>query len=219
VTVADTRMRARFGDVELDAASRQVWRAGREVHLSPKAFELLALLVERRPAAVPKSEIRQRLWHDTFVSDTNLPTLIAEIRDAIGDDARHPQFVRTVHRFGYAFQGEITERVERRADDSATAWLIGATSQIGLVQGDNVLGREGAGIVALDSPTISRRHAKITIGLDTATVEDLGSKNGTFVNDTPITSAVKVVDGDAVRVGSLVFTFRFARPGSSTQTI
>ena len=120
-------MRARFGDVELDSASRQVWRAGREVHLSNKAFELLALLVERRPAAVPKSEIHQRLWHDTFVSDTNLPTLVAEIRDAIGDDARHPQFVRTVHRFGYAFQGELAEQVERGADDAAAAWLIGAS--------------------------------------------------------------------------------------------
>jgi len=213
-------MRVRFGDVELDTDSRQLWRAGSEVHLSTKAFDLLALLIARRPAAVPKSDIHQHLWRNTFVSDTNLPTLIAEIRDAIGEDARRARFVRTVHRIGYAFQGDTGEPTERSTDISTkVAWLIGATTQIGLAHGENVLGREGAGVLALDSPTISRRHAKLTIGLDAASVEDLGSKNGTYVNDTPITSAVKVVDGDAVRVGSLVFTFRFARPGSSTQTI
>ena len=208
-------MKVRFGEIELDADSRQLWRAGRDVHLSNKAFDLLALLVARRPAAVPKSEIHQHLWQDTFVSDTNLPTLIAEIRSAIGDDARKARFVRTVHRFGYAFQADAAEPPEA----SASAWLIGATTRIGVLAGENVLGREGAGILAIDSPTISRRHARLTVGADAATIEDLGSKNGTYVNSERVTSPVRVVEGDLVRVGSLVFTFRFARPDSSTQTI
>ena len=212
-------MRVRFGDVELDSDSRQLRRAGREVHLSNKAFDLLALLLARRPAAVPKSEIHQHLWHDTFVSESNLPTLVAEIREAIGDDARRSQFVRTVHRFGYAFQADTVEPLDQSADAAAAAWLIGAATRFAVVRGDNILGREGAGVLALDSPTISRRHARLTVGADTATVEDLGSKNGTYVNGTRVTSSMVVADGDVVRVGELVFTFRLARPVSSTQTI
>src|SRR5437868_697806 len=83
----------RFGLNELDCASRRLWRDRCEVHLSTKAFDLLTLLVERRPAAVHKSEIKERLWPDTFVSATNLPTLIAEIREALGDDVRQAQFI------------------------------------------------------------------------------------------------------------------------------
>jgi DNA-binding winged helix-turn-helix (wHTH) protein len=212
-------MKMRFGDVELDSDSRQLRRAGREVHLSTKAFDLLTLLVARRPAAVPKSEIQEHLWRDTFVSDTNLPTLIAEIRAAIGDDARRTRFVRTVHRFGYAFQGDTAEPCDQAGDQPAAAWLIGPSTSIGLRRGENVLGREGAGILTIDSPTISRRHARVVAADGTATIEDLGSKNGTYVNGARVTSRVPVTEGDEVRVGSLVFTFRFARPGSSTQTI
>ena len=95
-------MKLHFANNQLDCASRQLWHDGREVRLSTKAFDLLALLAERRPAAVPKSDIKDRLWPETFVSDTNLPTLIAEVRDALGDDARQGQFIRTVHGFGYA---------------------------------------------------------------------------------------------------------------------
>ena len=89
-----------------DAETRQLWRGEREFHLSPKAFDLLALLVARRPAAVSKIAIRELLWPDTFVSETNLPALVAEIRAALGDDAREPRFVRTLHRIGYAFHGQ-----------------------------------------------------------------------------------------------------------------
>jgi DNA-binding winged helix-turn-helix (wHTH) protein len=210
-------VRLRFGDVEFDARTRQLWRAGQEVHLSTKAFDLLTLLVEGRPAVVPKSDIKKHLWPDTFVSDTNLPTLISEIRDAVGDDGRRARFVRTVYGCGYSFVGDAVDPRTGRVD--AVGWLIGATHRIGVTPGDNVLGREGADVLALDSPTISRRHAKLTLKDDTATLEDLGSKNGTYVNEVRVTSPVAVADGDVVRAGSLVFTFRFARPGSSTQTI
>jgi DNA-binding winged helix-turn-helix (wHTH) protein len=213
----DSHVRLRFGDVEFDALTRQLWRGGQEVHLSTKAFDLLTLLMERRPTVVPKPDIKKHLWPETFVSDTNLPTLIAEIRDAIGDDGRRARFVRTVYGFGYSFVGDAVDSGIGRLD--AVGWLIGATHRIAVAPGDNVLGREGADVLALDSPTISRRHAKLTLSGDTATLEDLGSKNGTYVNEVRVTSPVAVADGDVVRTGSLVFTFRFTRPGSSTQTI
>jgi len=212
----------RFGLNELDCASRRLWRDGGEVHLSTKAFDLLTLLVERRPAAVHKSEIKERLWPDTFVSATNLPTLIAEIREALGDDVRQAQFIRTVHGFGYAFSGDAIAAVTTLPSapiEPELAWLVGQRSRIGLRRGENVLGREGNDVIALLSPTVSRRHVRFVLSGEQATIEDLGSKNGTYVNDTRITSATPLADGDVVRVGSLVFTIRFARPGTSTQTL
>jgi len=213
-------VRVRFGDADLDSDRRQLRRSGIPQHVSPKAFDLLLLLLERRPAAVPKADIRSRLWPDTFVSDTNLPTLVAELREAIGDDAKHPRFVRTVHGFGYSFDGDVIETPAAGAESAPpAAWLVGATARIGVASGENVLGREGDGIVAIESATISRRHARLTVTAAGGTVEDLGSKNGTFVNNTRVSEPVGISDGDVLRVGSLVFTFRLVRPGSSTQTI
>src|SRR5262245_31472006 len=102
-------VKVRFGEVRFDSEARHLSREGRDVHLSGKAFELLRLLLERRPAALSKAEIQEHLWPDTFVSEANLPTLVTEIRDAIDDDARQPRFVRTVHGFGYSFSGEVTD--------------------------------------------------------------------------------------------------------------
>src|SRR5687767_4641201 len=93
-----------FGDFVFDAKARLLTRKGEPVHLTAKACELLHLLASRRPDAVAKKEIHQKLWPDTFVSDVSLTTLIFELRTALGESARAPRFVRTVHGDGYAFQ-------------------------------------------------------------------------------------------------------------------
>src|SRR6266699_652694 len=97
-----------FGSFTLDAGARQLCRGRDPIHLSPKAFDLLALLVHRRPEALSKSQILDTLWPDTFVSEGNLAVLIKEIRDAIGDTAQRPTFIRRVQRFGSAFSGIAT---------------------------------------------------------------------------------------------------------------
>jgi DNA-binding winged helix-turn-helix (wHTH) protein len=96
-------MRLRFSEFVFDADSRRLTRGGEAVHLEPKAFELLELLLEKRPAAVAKSAIRDRLWPRTFVSESSLTTLAAQLRRALGEEDR---LIRTVHGFGYAFDGE-----------------------------------------------------------------------------------------------------------------
>src|SRR5262245_3995756 len=96
----------------MDVGTRQLLEADREVHLSPKAFDLLAALLGARPRALSKAELHALLWPDTFVSEANLAVLVAEIRDAIDDDARTPRFVRTVQRYGYAFHGKARELAE-----------------------------------------------------------------------------------------------------------
>ena len=213
-------MRLQFDDLTFDDDTRQLWVRGEEIRLSPKAFDLLALLVARRPNAVSKTDIRGQLWPRTFVSDSSLPSLVSEIRDAIGDSRRKPGFVRTVHRFGYAFQAESAPMPHQAAAaiSGPNAWLLGRTAEVALLPGENVLGREGDGIILMKSSTVSRRHARIVINAKGAVIEDLKSKNGTFVNDRRVSGPTPVTEGDQVRIGSLLFTFRRSQGSQSTET-
>ena len=93
-----------FGNFLLDLDTHELMRAGTPVSLSPKAFQLLGILVENRPKALSKTELQDRLWPSTFVVEKNLTNLVSEIREALGDDPMHPRFIRTVHRFGYSFR-------------------------------------------------------------------------------------------------------------------
>jgi non-specific serine/threonine protein kinase len=92
-----------FGDFVLDLGTRELVRAGTPVSLPPKAFQLLGLLIECHPRALSKAELQDRLWPGTFVVEKNLTNLVSEIREALGDDPATPRFIRTVHRYGYAF--------------------------------------------------------------------------------------------------------------------
>ena len=98
-----------FGDFELDQERRQLLRAGEPVPLEPKAYELLSLLLERRPRALSRAQIRDAIWPQTFVSESTLAVVVNGIRQALADDARAPRFIRTVHGFGYAFCGEARD--------------------------------------------------------------------------------------------------------------
>ena len=213
-------MPLQFDDLTFDPDTRQIWIGRKEVRLSPKAFDLLALLVARRPKAVSKADIREHLWPATFVSDSNLPSLISEIRDAIADHRRKPGLLRTLHGFGYAFQAEHGPATQpgTPASDAPNGWLVGSTAEVALLPGENMIGREGEGVILVKSSTVSRRHARIAIDASGAVVEDLGSKNGTYVNDQRIGVPTPVVDGDQVRIGSLLFTFRVSQGNETTET-
>jgi DNA-binding winged helix-turn-helix (wHTH) protein len=214
-------VRLQFDDLTFDSDARQLWLGRQEVGLSPKAFDLLALLIEQRPRAISKVEIRERLWPGTFVSDSNLPSLVSEIRAAIRDHERERRFLRTLHGRGYAFQAPEPESAQQGASSipAPDGWLVGTVAEIPLFAGENVLGREGPGVILLKSSTVSRRHARIVIDSHGVVAEDLGSKNGTYVNDRRLSTPTPVVNGDQVRIGSLLFTFRHSQPAGSTQTV
>lgn len=213
-------MKLRLGELTFDADTRQLLRGVEEVHLSPKAFELLKILVEQRPRAMSKQELHERLWPDTFVSEVNLASLIAEVRSALGDAATNPAFIRTARRFGYAFCGVVTEAPDTRSIDDTTSfcWLIKDGRRVPLRPGENVLGRDLNDGVSIDSPTVSRRHARIVISESEAVVEDLQSKNGTFVGEQPVSGALRLKDGDEIRVGSVIVRFRKTSPKGPTAT-
>jgi DNA-binding winged helix-turn-helix (wHTH) protein len=211
-----------FGEFVLDLDTRELLRGGRPVPLSPKAFHLLGLLVEHRPKALSKRDLQERLWPGTFVVEKNIANLVAEIRDALGDDANDPHFVRTVHRFGYAFQAPPAAPPARgegsRARTAARFRVVWAGARTALRDGEHVIGRDPDLELFLDSASVSRHHARITIAGDGATLEDLGSKNGTFVGERRIRSATRLADGDTIRVGSVTLTFYAIRAAGSTET-
>ena len=209
-----------FGDFTLDGGTRELRLRELPVHLTPKAFELLAILIEQRPRAVAKSVLQERLWPATFVSEANLPILVAEIRAALGDSARTPAFIRTVHGFGYAFSADTIDGAPppRPAAGPSTCWLISKTRHVALQEGENIIGRDPSGHVWLDARGVSRRHARITVNDTSATIEDLESKNGTWVNDGRVTAAHALGDGDQIRMGTLRLTFRVWTDGGSTET-
>jgi hypothetical protein len=180
----------------------------------------MELLLAERPRAVSKGQIFERLWPNTFVSETNLASLVCEIRSAIGEDARSATLVRTVRGFGYAFGGEVTDSGGAPAEASPELCyrLTWRNREIELREGENVLGRTHDAVVWIDSPTVSRRHARIVVARGRATVEDLGSKNGTKVNGERVDSAA-LSDGDRIELGSVSMTFRAFSAEPSTVTL
>ncbi|MFN7990415.1 MAG: FHA domain-containing protein [Thermoanaerobaculia bacterium] len=210
-------MKLRFGDVTFDGGRRLLIRGPDVVHLSPKAFQLLELLLTRRPDAVSKVEIQETLWPRTFVSETNLPALVNEVRNALGDNAKEPEFVRTVHGFGYAFEASVRElaQLEPAEDRHVVIW---GSHEIRLAEGANVVGRERSADVWIGHPSVSREHARITIHGASAEIEDLGSRNGTFRGLEPVTSAVTLNDGDEIRLGTVVLCYRRGSPEASTES-
>lgn len=213
-------MRLQFGPFLLDSETRQLLRERSEVALSPKAFHLLLLLVDNRARAMSRDELQQQLWPSTFVLETNLAGLIAEVRRALGDTAERPTFVRTMHRFGYRFIADVQEAERPLAVDHTRTicWLLWETRQVALSEGDNLIGRGVDASVWIDAAGVSRHHARIVVQRGEATLEDLGSKNGTYVDGERVTMPQRLANGDQIRLGSVVITFRIPVSPGATET-
>ncbi len=214
-------MRAQFGEFLVDSDSRLLLRQGEPLHLSRKAFDALCVLLERRPNAVTKEELHARLWPGTFVVDANLSVTIAEIRRVLGDDPQASRFVRTVHRIGYAFCGEShgVTATERDNGGARRAWLTWNDRVLALSDGENLIGRDPDCAAWLDVSGVSRRHARIRVDGHIATIEDLGSKNGTWVGESAVKGLQPLADGDRIRIGPLDLTFRNWSGAAGTETV
>jgi len=210
-------MRLTFGDCVFDSGTREVFRGNRRVIISPKAFQLLEILIDRRPNAISKEELYQLLWPSTFVSDANLPNLVGELRDELGDDARTPRLIRTVQRFGYAFVARTQAAPPRGRPRSSSVYrLIWGDREVALNHGENLFGRDEDAIVWIDDHLVSRRHARILIDESGALLEDLGSKNGTYLRGEKIRGAARLADGDLLTIGPASMTFRVLKETATT---
>lgn len=213
-------MRVRFGECSLDSAARRLVRAGRAVHLSPKAFDLLLFLVTERPRAVPKRELVDRIWPDVFVSENSLTRAVNEIRDALGARSRDSSVVRTVHGHGNAFNATVVEEPED-GESSAGApacWRTGGDLEFALSEEQHIIGRDLDATIRLESSKVSRRYAVLDVRGGRATMTDLGSKNGTCVRGVRIDASTPLNSGDTLAIGPYMLTFTTAGLSQTTET-
>jgi DNA-binding winged helix-turn-helix (wHTH) protein len=210
-------MAVQFGPFTLDAARRHLLREGEVAHLTPKAFDLLLLLVNEAPRVISKRELHERLWPATFVSDATLVGLVKELRRALHDHDDRAPVIRTVHRIGYALCPEV-HAAGPGARARAWHWLVFRGRRIVLRDGDNIIGRDPGSDVWLDIAGVSRRHARIIVGDHDASLEDLGSKNGTTVGDGRVQQPVALQDGASIAFGPVTGVYRTSTAGMSTET-
>ncbi|HET7710476.1 MAG TPA: FHA domain-containing protein [Thermoanaerobaculia bacterium] len=208
-------MRVAFGAFEFDSDRRLLLEDSSPIHLPPKAFRLLEVLVASSPRALSKDELSSAIWTDAVVDESNLAGLVADLRETLRDDSRKPRFIRTVHGFGYAFCGEVTP-LEARVK---VAVLLFRGEELSLYRGENILGRDPTADVQVDDSTVSRRHARVSISADEMTLEDLGSKNGTFLGEEQVTTPTRISPGQTIILGDAQLILRGSKSLGSTVTV
>jgi DNA-binding winged helix-turn-helix (wHTH) protein len=192
----------RFGPFELDVARGELLENGDPVTIQPKPFLLLTHLVKNAGRLFSTEELVDILWPDVHVSEASLSQAMSRLRNALGETPRNAVFLETVPRRGYRFRARV-------ASEGRRAFLISGHRRFALPAGESVLGRGDESVVPIESPSVSRRHARIVITPDCAEVEDLGSKNGTFIRGQRILQATRLFDMDELRVGAIRLQFRY----------
>jgi DNA-binding winged helix-turn-helix (wHTH) protein len=211
-------VRLHFGDCLLDTAARELRRAGEVVPLKPQAFRLLEVLVVRRPGAVSHTELRGLLWPDMQTGGTSLARLVSDVRVAIGSNGTAAsQSIRTVHRFGYAFSSHVEEEVLEQHFASTVCSIQWGQHLLPLMDGENVIGRSETATICVPSPEVSRRHARIVVDGHSATLEDLGSRNGTYLGEVRLDSSVTLRHRDRIGVGPALLIFYVAKSDETTE--
>jgi DNA-binding winged helix-turn-helix (wHTH) protein len=204
--------------IVVDVGARLVRREGIEVPLAPKAFELLLILVRNQPNAVPHEQLHAALWPGVHVSETSLAALVTQLRKALGDSSGHGRVIRTLHRVGYAFIGDAIVAGHTPAVGGPVCRLIWHGESIDVPAGESVIGRDRGCAVQIDADSVSRHHARLNVDGRDVSIEDLGSKNGTWVAGERIRGTVALTDGISVRLGSETLHFEIVIDERPTKT-
>jgi DNA-binding winged helix-turn-helix (wHTH) protein len=208
-------MKFTFGDCILDSDARQLTRGGEILPLEPKMYQLLEVLIQRRPGVVKNEELDEILWPNVYVARTSLTRLISELRSVLGDEPRESRIIRTVYKVGYSFCARATGSGPA-ASSAAVLSLIWNGRQMPLMDGEHIVGRAAECAIVIDDTTVSRQHARITVVSGAATIEDLNSTNGTQVNGTRIAAPTAIFDGNEIAFGSEVVLVRIPNPSAPT---
>jgi DNA-binding winged helix-turn-helix (wHTH) protein len=207
-----------FDAFTLDVSRGCLRRGADDVRLRPKSFDVLRYLVENPGRLVSKEELIRAVWRNAFVTDNSLVQCLIEIRRALRDEAQ--VIIRTVPRRGYIFDISVIEARHTTGPGRASInhWLICDGREQPLPEGSHVIGRDLSASISLRSPKVSREHARIVIEGGVAVLEDLGSKNGTFVHGQRVEAPVRLADGDEIRIGAFQLTYRILSSDGVTAT-
>ena len=208
-------LRLRFGDCLFDSLTRELFRGGRVMPVPPTTFRLLEVLLEHRSRALSKQEIHEFVWPRTHVSESSLARVAAELRLALGDDPALPRYLRTARSFGYAFSGEAIEVQPEPARHHAGCRVLVGEVGVSLPPGEHIIGRAQAAAVRINSTRVSRQHARILVSPEGAQIEDLGSRNGTYVRGRKISALTALADGDEILIGHVRIVFGLGAAGST----
>jgi DNA-binding winged helix-turn-helix (wHTH) protein len=211
--------RFQFDQFCFDSDQKALLRGGEPVRLTPRAFRLLELLLRRRPKAVSKRDLLDYVWSGNIVEEANLKTLVLEIRSALEERGGRAEVVRTVYGYGYAFVGEVEEEEAAVSESQALISVRWNLQSALLPLGSHLVGRRPDCAVAIDDPSVSRVHARLEVLRDVMRIEDLRSKNGTFVEGRRITGVVELHDRCEITIGEVcVKLARLDSGDASTQT-
>ena len=205
----------RFGPYVLSPDQRRLECDGAPVPLTPKAFDLLVTLVRHRSRALSKDEILALVWPGTQVEEGNLAQQVLLLRRAL---SRAGECVATLPRHGYRFVAAVVEEaVESNARISSPHSLAWNGREYPLREGVTVIGRADDADLQISLPSLSRHHARIVVcGLE-ATLEDLGSRHGSWRGTTPVQGVVRLASGDEIRLGTASFVYCLTMPDDTTR--
>jgi DNA-binding winged helix-turn-helix (wHTH) protein/tetratricopeptide (TPR) repeat protein len=146
-----------FGPFRLDPRTESVWCGAEEIRLRPKTFDVLRYLAERPRCLITKQELLESLWSEVAVGDAALAVCVGEIRKVLGDDARTPRFIETVHRRGYRFIGSVAATASATATALPNA-LVGREAELNRLGGwlDRALKGERQVVFVTGEPGIGK---------------------------------------------------------------
>lgn len=205
----------RFGPYVLSPGQRRLERDGAPVPLTPKAFDLLVTLVRHRSRGLSKDEILTLVWRGTQVEEGNLAQQVLLLRRALSDAG---DCVATLPRHGYRFVAPIVEELTGgQALVSSSHSLRWDGREFPLREGVTVIGRAEDADLRISLPSLSRHHARIVVRDLEATLEDLGSRHGSWRGAAPVEGVVRLAGGDEIRLGTASLIYCLAMPDDTTQ--
>jgi len=210
-----------LGDWTVEPTLDRISRNGREVRLRPRAMDVLTALALASGKLVSKRDLIDDVWRTEFVGEHALTQVIAELRAALGDDARNPTFIENIPRRGYRLVADVMPVATSSVSSNGATMPFKLVTDDGgrpLMQGSTVIGRTDDADICIDKTEVSRCHAMITVQGTTAIIEDLGSKNGTFVNGHQVAGPTPLTNGDEIWIGRSVARMRFVIEGEPTET-
>lgn len=188
-----------FGPFVLDVEGAELRKGGDKVAIRPKCFDILVYLIQQQGRVASKEELLEKIWPDVVVNEATLNRTVTELRAALGDDADNPQYIETVSRRGYKFIGAIAQPA--RQEKTADLALVYDEREFPLTDGEHIIGRGADAAIPIYDSAASRQHARVVVVASTVTVEDLGSRNGTYVNGERVNGSTELHTGDEIRIG------------------